>query len=62
MAALLLKNNLYYQRLIVKSGFRACEWKTYSTDTDTVRHAVTLKWLLIVFVRLIQSQRGVTVS
>jgi hypothetical protein len=28
---------------------------TYSTYT--VRHAVTLKWLSIVFVRLIQSQR-----
>jgi hypothetical protein len=33
---------------------------TYSTYT--VRHEVTLKWLPIVFVRLIQSQRIVTVT
>jgi hypothetical protein len=33
---------------------------TYSTYT--VRHAVTLKWLTIVYVHLIQSQRIVTVT
>jgi hypothetical protein len=31
-------------------------------STETVRYAVTLKWLPIVFMRLIQSQRIVTVT
>jgi hypothetical protein len=32
------------------------------TSRYTVRHAVTLKWLSIVFVRLIQSERIVTAT
>jgi hypothetical protein len=40
------------------SGFRMSGKLTALTySTYTVRHAVTLKWLPIVFVRLIQSQR-----
>jgi hypothetical protein len=41
------------------------ERETYSIDLQqvyTVLHAKTLKWLPIVFVRLIQSQRAITAT
>jgi hypothetical protein len=43
------------------------EWETYNTNLQDRhgqdRHAVTLKWLpIVLFLRLIQSQRRVTVA